>query len=280
MGTNSKYTGFSEVDDSENPQKFVNCLNEQYAKDSAHRFNKQRTLELVDLQGGQTVLDAGCGIGIDAIQMAAQVGQTGHVFGVDNSQEMITKANSNAAYLGLPLTFRYGNIYQLEFQDNFFDRCRVDKTFQHLSDPKAALKELSRVTKLGGKIIIADPDHDSLIIDTPYTEVNHRFIRFRSDHMQQGGIAHQLYGLCKELGMINVHTEPLTHVYTDYEEKKITSPYLDEIWIAQEHGAVTKEEAEKWTAYLQKSIEEDRFMCMQTYIITTAVKPGNMRNAA
>ena len=276
MGTNSKFIGFSEVDGSKDPQFFVNCLNEQYAKDPVLRFYKQRTLQLVDLQVGQTVLDAGCGIGLDVIQMAMQVGQAGHVFGIDNSQEMIATAKLNAAHLELPLTFRHGDIYQLELQDNFFDRCRVDKTFQHLSDPKAALRELIRVTKLGGKIIIADPDHDSLIIDTPYTEVNHRFIRFRSDHMQQGGIAHRLYGFCKELGLIDVHTEPLTHFFTDYEEKKITSPYLDEIWIAQQHGAVTGEEAEKWTAYLQKSIEEDRFMCMQTYIITTAVKPGNM----
>lgn len=280
MGTNTKFTGFSEVDNSENPQFFVNCLNEQYATDSDHRINKQRTLQLVDLQVGQIILDAGCGIGLDAIQMAAQVGETGHVFGVDNSQVMITQARSNAAHLHLPLTFHYGNIYQLEFRDNYFDRCRVDNTFQHLSDPKAALKELIRVTKVEGKIIVADPDHDSLIINTPYSEVNHRFTRFRSDHMQQGGIAHQLHGFCKELGLIDVHAEPLTHVFTDYEEKKITSPYLDEIWVAQEHGAVTREEAEKWVVYLRKSIEQDRFMCLQTYIITTAVKPSNLKNTA
>jgi ubiquinone/menaquinone biosynthesis C-methylase UbiE len=276
METNSKTNGFSDVDGSQDPQFFVNCLNEQFEKDSVLRINKQRTLELIDLQKGLTVLDAGCGIGLDVIQMAERVGQTGHVYGVDNSKDMIAAAKSKAAHLELPLTFRIGNIYQLEFQDNYFDRCRVDKTFQHLSDPKAALRELIRVTKPGGKIIAADPDHDSLIIDTPMTGVNYRFIRFRSDHMPQGGIAHQLYGFCKELGLIDVHVEPLTHVYTDYEEKKITSPYLDEIWIAQEHGAVTKEEAERWTAYLQKSIESGRFMCMQTYTITTAVKPNNM----
>lgn len=280
MGTNSKYIDFSDVDGSNNPQFLINCLNEQFTKDSVLRFNKQRTLELTDLKDGQTVLDAGCGIGLDVIQMAMRVGPAGHVFGVDNSREMIATARSNAAHFELPLTFLNGNIYQLEFQDNFFDRCRVDKTFQHLSDPKAALEELIRVTKSGGKIIIADPDHDSLIIDTPLSDVNHRFIRFRSDHMPQGGIAHQLYGFCKELGLIDVHVEPMTHVYNDYEEKKITSPYLDEIWIAQQHGAVTREEAEKWTSYLQKSIESDRFLCMQTYIVTTAVKPGNMLNTA
>jgi ubiquinone/menaquinone biosynthesis C-methylase UbiE len=276
MGTNSKNFGFSDVDGSENPQFFVDCLNEQYAKDSVLRFNKQRTLELADLKDGQTILDAGCGIGSDAIQMALRVGRAGHVFGIDNSKEMIVTAKSNVADLDLPLTFRNGNIYQLEFQDNFFDRCRVDKTFQHLSDPLAALRELIRVSKVGGKIIIADPDHDSLIIDTPFLDVNRRFVQFRSDHMPQGDIAHQLYSLCKELGLIDIHVEPLTHVYTDYEEKKVTSPYLDEIWIAQQHGAVTREEAEKWAAYLQKSIESKRFMCMQTYIVTTAVKPGNI----
>jgi ubiquinone/menaquinone biosynthesis C-methylase UbiE len=210
---------------------------------------------LVDLQNGQNVLDAGCGIGFDAMQMSLQVGESGHVFGVDISQEMIDTAKSNAANLELPLTFRNGNIYQLEFQDDFFDRCRVDHAFQHLSDPKAALIELIRVTKPGGKIIITDPDHDSLIIDTPFADVNHRFIRFRSDHMPQGGIAHQLYGYFKELGLICINVEPLTLIYTDYEEKKITSPYVDEIWIAHEHGAVTREEAETWYDYLKDAIK-------------------------
>ena len=136
-----------------------------------------------------------------------------------------------------------------------------------------------RVTKPGGKIIIADPDHDSLIIDTPFTDVNHRFTRFRSDHMPQGGIAHQIYGICKELGFESIYVEPLTHVYTDYEEKKVTSPYLEEIWFAEQHGAVTRAEAEKWATYLQNAIENERFMCMQTYIITMAVKPISEKRA-
>ena len=91
--------------------------------------------------------------------------------------------------------------------------------------------------------------------------------------MPQGGIAHQLYGICRELGLIDVYVEPLTHIYTDYEEKKVTSPYLEEIWFAQQQGVVTREEAEQWAAYLRKAIKNGHFMCMQTYIITTAVKP-------
>ena len=151
MGTNSKSTGFTDVDGSGNPQWFIQCLNDQYARNPVLRSDKQRTFELADLQSGQLVLDAGCGIGLDALQMAARVGQAGHVFGVDSSQEMIAAAKSNVAQSDLPLTFCSGSIYQLPFEDNFFDRCRADKTFHHLSDPRAALKELVRVAKPGGK---------------------------------------------------------------------------------------------------------------------------------
>lgn len=279
MATDSKNTGFSDVDGSEDPQFFVKCLNDQYAKNSILLSLKKRTLEIADIQDGHTVLDAGCGTGVDAIQMATLVGQSGHVSGIDFSQEMVAAAQKNEAVLGLPLTFHQGSIYQLEFEDNFFDRCRADKTFQHLSDPRAALKEMIRVTKPGGKIITADPDHDSLIIDTPFTDVNHRFTRFRSDHMPQGGIAHQIYGIYKELGFESIYVEPLTHVYTNYEKKKVTSPYLEEIWFAEQHGAVTREEAKKWATYLQNAIENERFMCMQTYIITMAIKPISEKRA-
>jgi ubiquinone/menaquinone biosynthesis C-methylase UbiE len=273
INLNPQNRGFADVDQSDNPQFFVNCLHEQHVKGSILRLNKQRTLELADIQPGHLVLDAGCGTGIDAAQMAALVGSSGHVFGVDFSQAMIVSAKTNTATSQLPLTFRQGDICQLHFEDNFFDRCRADKTFQHLSDPRAALKELIRVTKRGGKIIVADPDHDSLIIDTPFVDVNHRFRQFRSGRMPQGGIAHQLYGLFKELGLVMVSVDPLTRVYTDYEQKKVTSPYLEEIWLAQQHGAITQEEAEKWAAYLQEAIASERFICLQTYVITTGNKP-------
>jgi ubiquinone/menaquinone biosynthesis C-methylase UbiE len=280
MATNPKHIGFDDVDSSNDPQFFVKCLNEQYAKSPILRLCKHRTLEMADIQDGHMVLDVGCGTGVDAIQMATLVGQSGHVFGIDLSQEMILSAQKNAAAVDLPITFRCSSIYQLEFENSFFDRCRADKTFQHLSDPRAALKEMIRVTKPGGKIIIADPDHDSLIIDTPFTDVNQRFTRFRSAHMPQGGIAHQMYGICKELGLVNVYVDALTHVYTDYEEKKVTSPYLEEIWVAEQHGVVSHEEAEKWAAYVLEAIESERFMCMQTYVITMAMKPLHESNTA
>lgn len=273
MDQNSQKSGFSDVDRTAVPDFYVQCLNEQYAKNSVLRANKKRTFALSDVQVGHIVLDAGCGTGVDALSMAYWVGDTGHVYGIDSSHEMIKTAQNNAEPSGLPITFQQSGIYDLPFADNMFDRTRSDKVFQHLRDPQAALAELIRVTKPGGKIIIADPDHDSLIIDTPFTEINRRFTHFRSEQLAQGGIAHQQYALFKQCGLIDVYAEPLTTMYTNYDEKKITSPYLQEIWIAQKNGVVSEEEAMRWAVYVEEAILYGRFMCMQTYIITTGIKP-------
>lgn len=265
-------SGFSDVDQSRNPTVFVDCLDSQYKHNSILRSHKQRALDISDIQSGHIVLDAGCGTGVDAAKMAEKVGESGHVYGIDFSHEMIMAARERVKS-PLPITFQQGSIYQLDFEDNYFDRSRSDKTFQHLHNPKAALKELLRVTKSGGKIIISDPDHDSLIIDTPFADITHRFVRFRSEQMAQGGIAHQLYVLFKENEMTDVRVEPLTAVYTNYDEKKVSSPYLEEIWVAHEHGIVTEEEARIWANYLQDAIQNDRFLCLQTYMITSGYKP-------
>lgn len=264
---------FTDVDNSSDPQWYVNCLDEQHASGLLQR-SKEHTLEALAVQEGQYILDAGCGTGIDALEMASLVGGGGCVIGIDHSAQMVRAARERGRKTNLPVSFFQSDIHHLAFADNTFNRCRSDKTFQHLSNPYQALLELIRVTKPGGKIVIADPDHETLVIDTPYREVNRRFAQFRSDAFEGGGIAHQLYRFFIECGLENVVVEPLTSVYTDYEERKITSPYLKEIWIAQEHGVVSHSEAEKWSSYLEEAIETGRFFCMQTYVITSGFKPS------
>lgn len=205
-------TSFSEVDRAVNPNVFTKCLEDQYAAGGL-QFQKQRTLELCDVQSGQKVLDAGCGIGLDATRMAVQVGDGGRVIAADKSRKMLQAAITRPGTRGLPLTFLQADIYKLSFHDDSFDRCRCVKTFQHLANPRLALRELIRVSKPGGKIITADPDHDLLMIDTPYNDINQRFVQYRSRNMAKGGIAHQMYGLFRDLGLKGVHVELITTGY-------------------------------------------------------------------
>jgi ubiquinone/menaquinone biosynthesis C-methylase UbiE len=87
--------------------------------------------------------------------------------GLDLSQIMIEEAKRRVQDTGLPLRFVQADIQRLPFEDATFDRCYADRIFIHLPDPQLALAELVCVTRPGGKIVIAEGDHESQVLDTP-----------------------------------------------------------------------------------------------------------------
>jgi len=85
------------------------------------------------LRNGDVVLDAGCGPGYDARRMAAIVGKTGQVTGIDLSERMI--AIAKAKHTSLPVSFRTGDVRKLPFPDASFDKIRIERTLQILDNP-------------------------------------------------------------------------------------------------------------------------------------------------
>jgi ubiquinone/menaquinone biosynthesis C-methylase UbiE len=161
-----------------------------------------------------------------------------------------------------------GDIQQLPSADETFDRCFASRTFQHLPDPKRALSELVRVTRPGGLLVIVEPDHETRVIDTPYPDITRRFLRFRNDGMRQPDIAHRLYALFKDAGLIEVQVKPLTQVTTDYETVRAVAHLMEGMRLAQQYGVVTAEEAERWILYLEEAIRTEHFfMAMTSFII-------------
>lgn len=66
-----------------------------------HRL-QERAIDLLDLHPGDTVVDLGCGTGVNFPLLAAAVGETGHIIGVDLSPEMLTQARRRADRRHLP----------------------------------------------------------------------------------------------------------------------------------------------------------------------------------
>lgn len=98
---------------------------------------------------GNFLLDIGCGPGTFARVMA----QKGfNVYGVDYSAAMIRKAKEKSN--GYSINYRVGEIYHLPYKNNSFDMVICLGVFQHLEKPAEALRELKRVMKDEGLLII------------------------------------------------------------------------------------------------------------------------------
>ncbi len=137
---------------------------------------KYRTYELMRLKKGDRVLDVGCGPATDTITLASLVGETGQVFGVDIDEQQIMHANQKAVDAGVnKLAIHYlVNGYQLPFEADYFDSVRSERVFQHNVDSNQLLKEMIRVTKCGGWIVVLDTDWSTMSIDTNLVDIEQK----------------------------------------------------------------------------------------------------------
>lgn len=110
-----------------------------------------------ELQPGETVLDLGCGAGMDSILAARKAGLSGKVIGVDFSPEMIDKATSSAQALGLTnVEFRPGDLEALPLKNATVDVAISNGVFNLCLDKPRVLREVFRVLRAGGRLQMAD----------------------------------------------------------------------------------------------------------------------------
>jgi ubiquinone/menaquinone biosynthesis C-methylase UbiE len=133
--------------------------------ESVLRSHRWRTAEnsaahlLPHLRAGLDVVDIGCGPGTITLDLAARV-TPGRVVGIDASPDVIAQAEADRAAAGVDgVTFEVGDVYALDLPDQSFDVAHLHQVLQHLTDPRAALREVRRVLRRDGLLAARDSDY-------------------------------------------------------------------------------------------------------------------------
>jgi ubiquinone/menaquinone biosynthesis C-methylase UbiE len=148
------------------PEQFK--LTDAYSYDSVtpefDRFTERfttalaaRLVSFADVSVGEHVLDIGTGTGIVALKAARKVGTTGRVTGIDLSDGMLAAAQAKSIQVGLGgrIDFRKMDAEQLAFTDRSFDSVLSLFALLHFPNPGDALREMFRVLRPGGKLVVA-----------------------------------------------------------------------------------------------------------------------------
>ena len=144
----------------------TNPLQEPVMRSAIHALN---------LPQGSRGLDVGCGIGLQAMLLAEAVGPGGHVTGVDLSPEFLVYARDIAEKAGISeqVSFQEGDMNNLPFDDATFDWVWSANCAGYApGEPLALLKELARVVKPGGSVIILAWSSQQLLPGYPVLEVH------------------------------------------------------------------------------------------------------------
>lgn len=147
-------------------QKHHSTIVEQFSRQAipftqvpGHFDALQILLELSGVCKDDTVLDVACGPGLVACEFARHAGQ---VTGVDITPAMIEQAEKRQRELALAnISWSVGAAVPLPYPDNSFSLVLTRYSYHHLQAPAAALAEMIRVCRPGGRVLVADVAMDS-----------------------------------------------------------------------------------------------------------------------
>jgi ubiquinone/menaquinone biosynthesis C-methylase UbiE len=131
-------------------------------------------VEMLDLKQTDRVLDIGFGGGVTIERMLKTI-DTGKIYGVDFSREMVDKAKQKfkLAIESDKVSIEFADVRALPFEENTFDKVCTVNTIYFWDEPLASLQEIKRVMKDGGRLVVGIRSADKMK-DLPVTQYNFR----------------------------------------------------------------------------------------------------------
>lgn len=162
------------------PHRFVNELDhvavaglsarlESRAQDEVFARLLDKYLLRLNLPASAQVLEVGCGTGAVLRSLARRRDFDGSALGVDQCQHFIDAANkfAQAEGIGERLSFEIGDAHCLDFAPATFDLVIAHTLISHVTSPLAVLREMARLVRPGGRIVVFDGDYASLTYAYP-----------------------------------------------------------------------------------------------------------------
>jgi SAM-dependent methyltransferase len=218
------------------------------------------------------VLEAGCGVGAQTVTLGRS-SPDALITSVDISEQSLVEAGRKVSEAGLAnVVFQKADIFNLPFEEDFFDHVFLCFVLEHLPRPAEALNALKKVLRRGGTITVIEGDHGSAYFH-PDSEAARRAIQCQIELQRSAGgnalIGRELYPLLIKSGYASVRVSPRM-VYVDASRPELVDGFTKKTFTAMIEGIresalkaclAGKDDFDKGIGDLYRTAESDGVFC-------------------
>ena len=229
---------------------------------------KALALERGGFAAGRSVLDVGCGFGLESLRLA-RLG--GRVAAIDKSADFISDATARAASAGLAIDFRTGDAAALPWPDAAFDCVRAERVLVYLADWQTAVREMVRVARPGAGLAVIEPDFSTTTVNLPDRPAVRRALAHEADTaVVESWLPGALLACLGDLGLADIARATRVAVFP----QDLGAAYFTGVGAhAAAAGALSPAEAAAWRAGIDALHARGRLFGSVGYFLFTARKP-------
>ena len=212
-------------------------------------IEQRRTiLRALALQPGERAIDIGSGPGLLACEMAVAVGAGGRICGVDVSESMLALARARRPPAGSgPIEYQEAGAHTLPYADASFDVAVCTQVYEYVDDVPAALLELGRVLRPGGRALVLDTDWGSIVWASSDNERMERVLAAWEEHLVHPHLPRTLTRLLRDAGLEVTDRQIVPLFNAGYDPSTYSAGMLELIaMFVPDRNGVSEAEATAW----------------------------------
>jgi arsenite methyltransferase len=254
-------------------RRLVERLESLYAtRDVLHRRELVRAA--LGARPGDRILDVGCGPGFYVTELLEVVGDEGSVTGVDVSADMFTVAAQRAQGHG-NVTFHEADAASLPVPHASFERALCVQVLEHVRDVPAALSEMHRALRPGGRVLVWDVDWATVSWHAIDRQLTQRALAAWDKHLTHPSLPRTLAAQLRDAGFEDVRMDAHAFATTELKPDAYGGslvPLLEQ-YVA-EQGGMRQEEAKAWADEQRELGDRGEFFFAVTQFCFTATRRG------
>lgn len=265
MGTEDPHNVSHRLDEA-TAQRLIERL-ESRARDAAFCELFHQYIAALNLPDPARVLELGCGTGAMARALAARPDFSGTVVGLDQSPAFIAAARRLAVEDGVAesVEFAVGDAHAVGLDDECADAVIAHTVISHVSEPAGLLREMARLVRRGGSVVVFDGDYASLTYACPDAELGRRMDRALSTLTYRNPLVmRELVRLLPGAGL--ALTATLANVLAEIGSASYFRSFAETYApMVVASGLLPAEEVERWLALQRAAMEDGTFFASCNY---------------